>query len=148
MVNSNRRNNSIESLMVNGSLSSNQGMIADYITQFFMNLYKAASWLSISRCVLEFPMISSDNADWLERPFGEAKIYGVIQTFNGDKSLGPDGFPMAFSKLVGGFSNLILWLCFIIFLLKVSLTKVWMQPSWLSSLKKKWNKWIQGFSPH
>ena len=82
-------------------------------------------------------MISSDNADWLERPFEEAKIYGVIQTFNGDKSLGPDGFPMAFSKLVGGFSNLILWLCFIIFLLKVSLTKVWMQPSWLSSLKKK-----------
>ena len=41
-------------------------------------------------------MISSDNADWLERPFEEAKIYGVIQTFNGDKSPGPDGFPMAF----------------------------------------------------
>ena len=88
--------------MVNGSLSSNQGMIADYITQFFMNLYKAASWLSISRCVLEFPMISSDNADWLERPFGEAKIYGVIQTFNGDKSPGPDGFPMAFFQACWG----------------------------------------------
>ena len=39
MVNFNRRNNSIESLMVNGDLSSNQGMIAEYITQFFMNLY-------------------------------------------------------------------------------------------------------------
>ena len=39
MANSNRRNNGIESLMVDGNLSSNPGMIADCITQFFMNLY-------------------------------------------------------------------------------------------------------------
>ena len=39
MANSNRRNNGIESLMVDGTLSSDQGMIADCITQFFMNLY-------------------------------------------------------------------------------------------------------------
>ena len=32
MTNSNRRNNGIENLMVNGSLSSNQDMIADCIT--------------------------------------------------------------------------------------------------------------------
>ena len=39
MANSNRRNNGIESLLVDGILSSYQGMIADCITQFFMNLY-------------------------------------------------------------------------------------------------------------
>ena len=39
MANSNRKNNGIESLMVNGSLSSDQGIIADYITHFFMNMY-------------------------------------------------------------------------------------------------------------
>ena len=39
MANSNRKNNGIESLMVNGILSSDQGIIADYITHFFMNLY-------------------------------------------------------------------------------------------------------------
>ena len=39
MANSNRKNNGIESLMVNGTLSSDQGIIADYITHFFMNLY-------------------------------------------------------------------------------------------------------------
>ena len=33
------KNNGIESLMVNGTLSSDQGIIADYITHFFMNLY-------------------------------------------------------------------------------------------------------------
>ena len=39
MANSNRKNNGIESLMVNGTLSSDQGIIADHITHFFMNLY-------------------------------------------------------------------------------------------------------------
>ena len=39
MANSNRKNNGIESLMVNGTLSLDQGIIADYITHFFMNLY-------------------------------------------------------------------------------------------------------------
>ena len=39
MANSNRKNNGIESLMVNGTLSSDQGIIADYISHFFMNLY-------------------------------------------------------------------------------------------------------------
>ena len=34
-----KKNNGIESLMVNGTLSSDQGIIADYITHFFMNLY-------------------------------------------------------------------------------------------------------------
>ena len=39
MAISNRGNNGIESLMVDGNVSSNEGMIADCITQFFMNLY-------------------------------------------------------------------------------------------------------------
>ena len=41
-------------------------------------------------------MISGDNADWLDRPFEEAEIFDVIQNFNGEKSPGPNGFPMAF----------------------------------------------------
>ncbi|XP_030941874.1 uncharacterized protein LOC115966870 [Quercus lobata] len=59
MTNSNGRNNGIESLLVNGSLSFDQD-------------------------VLEFPMISRDNAVWLERPFKKVEIYEVIQNFNGD----------------------------------------------------------------
>ena len=39
MANSNRKNNGIESLTINGTLSFDQGMIANSITQFFMNLY-------------------------------------------------------------------------------------------------------------
>ena len=44
-------------------------------------------------------MISGDNADWLECPFEEEKIFDVIQSFHGDKSLGLDSFPMAFFQV-------------------------------------------------
>ena len=39
MANSNRRNNCIENLMIDGALSSNQDRIFDHIVQFYMNLY-------------------------------------------------------------------------------------------------------------
>ena len=32
---------------------------------------------------------------WLDRPFNEDEVYGVIHGFNGDKASGPDGFSMA-----------------------------------------------------
>ncbi|XP_050277756.1 uncharacterized protein LOC126719218 [Quercus robur] len=100
MANSNRRNNGIESLMVNGTLSFDQGMIADCITQIFMNLYSEQQVVRPFPEVLVFPRISGDNADWLDRPFEEAEIFDVIQNFNGDKAPGPDGFPMAFFGLL------------------------------------------------
>ena len=63
MANSNRRNNDIESLMVNGILSSDQGMITDCITQFFMNLYSEQQVDQPFLEVLVFPKISDDRAD-------------------------------------------------------------------------------------
>ena len=39
MANSNRRNNCIDNLMIEGALSSNQDRISDHIVQFYMNLY-------------------------------------------------------------------------------------------------------------
>ena len=39
MANSNRKNNCIENLMIDGALSSNQDRIADHIEHFYMNLY-------------------------------------------------------------------------------------------------------------
>ena len=78
MANSNKRNNAIESLLVNGSLSFDQVMIENCITQFFMNLYSEQLVIWPFPDVLEFPMISGDNAVWLERPVEEVEIYEVI----------------------------------------------------------------------
>ena len=47
-------------------------------------------------------MSSGDNADWLERPFEEAEIFDVVQSFHGDKSPGSDGFPLAFFQTCWG----------------------------------------------
>ena len=123
MANSNRRNNCIENLMIDWALLSNQDRIADHIEHFYMNLYSDQQVQRPFPDVLDFPRISGDNAVWLERPFEEAEIFEVIKEFNGDKSPGPDGFPMASSKLAGGLSNLTSWLCSTISMLQVSSKK-------------------------
>ena len=46
--------------------------------------------------MLNFLKISEDKAGWLERPFEEAEIFGVVMDFDGAKAPGPDGFPIAF----------------------------------------------------
>ena len=45
---------------------------------------------------VELPSILEEDALWLDRPFDEEEVFGVINDFNGDKAPGPDGFPMAF----------------------------------------------------
>ena len=61
MANSNRRNNCIENLMIDGALSSNQDRIADQIEHFYMNLYSEQQMQRPFPDVLDFPRISGDN---------------------------------------------------------------------------------------
>ena len=42
------------------------------------------------------PKISDYKAGWLVRPFDDEEVFGIIKNFEGDKALGPDGFPVAF----------------------------------------------------
>ena len=124
MAYSNRRNNGIETLMVNGTLSSNQDMIADCITQIFMDLYSEQQLNRPFPKVLEFPTISGDKADWLERPSEETVIFEVIKDFSGDRLLGPGGFPTAFFQSFWEILKLDLMAVFHhFFFLKVSLKK-------------------------
>ena len=45
---------------------------------------------------MEFSRISEEDALWLDRPFDEEEVHGVITGFNVDKAPGPNGFSMAF----------------------------------------------------
>ena len=123
MANSNRRNNCIDSLMIDGAMSTNQDRIVDHVEQFFMNLFSEQQVQHPFSDVLDFPCISGDNAAWLEKPFEESEVLDVIMEFNGDKSPGLMVFRWLSFKLAGGSSNLTSWLCSTISMSLVSLKK-------------------------
>jgi hypothetical protein len=45
---------------------------------------------------LLFYSIGDEEAIWLERAFEERKVFEVVKALNGDKTLGPDSFSLAF----------------------------------------------------
>ncbi len=96
LANSNRRRNSIPTLLINGELSSESDAIADCITQFYQNLFTEVDcrWPFLDG--LDFSMLSNEAAAGLERPFEEDEVTGVVHGFVGDKAPGLDGFLMAF----------------------------------------------------
>ena len=96
LANSHRRYNSISSLSINGVLSSDSEAISECITNFYTHLFEEEECERPLLDGLDFSMISGEDALWLERPFGEEEVAGVVAGFNGDKAPGSDGFSMGF----------------------------------------------------
>ena len=96
IANSHRRFNSIDRLMVDGDLSSDLATIADCISRFYRQLYFEDVAHRPILDYVDFSSISMEDASWLDRPFEEEEVFGVINDFKGDKAPGPDGFSMAF----------------------------------------------------
>jgi hypothetical protein len=96
VANAHRRNNSIESLVVNGSPSSDLALISDYIVNFYESLFTESHswrpWLDN----LGFDTLSATEAASLEDPFEEKEVWEVIKGIDRDKAPGLDGFSMAF----------------------------------------------------
>jgi hypothetical protein len=98
VANSNRRNNSIESLLINGSLTSNVPTMKTHIVQFYSHLYSEQCRWRPKPDGLSFHSIGAEEGSWLERDFEESEVFEVVQAMNGDKAPGPDGFSLAFIK--------------------------------------------------
>ena len=94
--NSHRRRNSIRHLSINGSLSIDQDAIMTHISCFYKQLYTKDTSRRPLLDSLPFALIPFEKATWLERPFEKEEIFNVVSNMNGDKSPGPDGFPMSF----------------------------------------------------
>ena len=99
VTNSNRRFNSISRLEMDREMVEDPGDISTKIVSFYTSLYKEPFSWRPSLEGLEFGSISREDADWLERPFEEKEIIGVVCNLNGDKAPGPDGFSLAFYQL-------------------------------------------------
>jgi hypothetical protein len=99
VANSNRGDNSIESLLVNGRFSSDQTVIRDHIVHFFDGLFtEQFNWRS-KLDGLVFYSIDEEEASWLETPFEECEILEVVKGMNNEKALGRDGFTMTFFQI-------------------------------------------------
>ena len=96
IANSHRRVNSIDRFMVDGVLSLDPAAIVDCISQFYRQRYFEDVAHRPVLDDVDFSSISMKDASWLDRPFKEEEVFGVINDFNGDKAPGPDGFSMVF----------------------------------------------------
>jgi hypothetical protein len=95
MANSNKRFNTIDSLLIDGSLSSNPVDIREHAANFYESLFtEGMSWRP-RLDDLEFDSLSASEASSLEAPFLEREVKDVFG-MDGNKALGPDGFSLAF----------------------------------------------------
>jgi hypothetical protein len=96
VANANRRNNSIESLSVNGSDTSDSEAISSHIVNFYESLFSEPLNWRLRVDNLEFEVLSVDEAVGLEKPFEEREVREVVKGLDRDKAPGPDGFSLAF----------------------------------------------------
>lgn len=74
MANLNRRNNTVESLDVNSSVSSYTIAIKEHILKFFYCLYSEqfSWWTKLDG--LPFDSVGDEETIWMERPFEESEV--------------------------------------------------------------------------
>ena len=77
-------------------LSLDLEVIAECISRFYRQLYYENVAYRPVLDDVEFSRISEEDDIWLERPFDEEEVFGVINGFNGDKASGLDGFSVSF----------------------------------------------------
>ena len=77
-------------------MSFDQGSIVECITHFYRRLYYEIEVHHLVLDDVKFGRIFEEDALWVDRPFEEDEVFGVVNGFNGDKSPGPNGFSMAF----------------------------------------------------
>jgi hypothetical protein len=96
MANSIKRHNTIDSLLIDGVLSSNPVAIRGHAANHFEPMFaESMSWRP-RLGDLEFETLSEEEAALLEAPFLEKEVKDVIFGMDGDKAPGPDGFSLAF----------------------------------------------------
>jgi hypothetical protein len=96
IANSNRRSNAIESLSVNGSISSDQQVIRDHVTHFYESLFTEPYTWRPRLDKLDFVSLDVVEVSSLKLPFEENKVLEVVKGMNRDKAPSPDGFTLAF----------------------------------------------------
>ena len=96
MANSHRRRNSIRSIIINGRRLVKEPEIKEGLVGAFQSLLSASNNWCPHFPNIQFNLIGEVQVSKLEEMFTEEEILAAVSGINGDKALGPDGFPLAF----------------------------------------------------
>jgi hypothetical protein len=96
LANLHRRNNLVESLVVDGNMTSDSIVIKEHIVNFYKQLYFEQYMWRPKVDGLSFLSIDEGENNWMEIEFEESKVLEVVRNFNGDKVPRPSGFSMDF----------------------------------------------------
>jgi hypothetical protein len=96
MANSNRRNNYMKKVEVDGIVHENAVDIRDNVVCFYESLYQEKEAWRPTVEGLDFHSIGAGDSALLERKFDREEVSTVLKDLQGDKAPGPDGFSMAF----------------------------------------------------
>jgi hypothetical protein len=92
MANSNKRYNTIDSLFINGYLSSNPIAIREHAINYYEAMFAESMSWRLRLNDLDFESLSAGEASYLKATFLEKEVKDVIFGMDGNKALGPYGF--------------------------------------------------------
>jgi len=96
MANSNKRKNTIDSLLIDGTISTNSSDISKHIVKFYKELFTdQCSWRPVVDSI-SYDSIVEVKASLLEREFVDREVWEVVKEMNSNKAPGPNGYSMAF----------------------------------------------------
>ncbi|KAJ9707979.1 hypothetical protein PVL29_000172 [Vitis rotundifolia] len=96
MANAHRRNNSLDSIKINGVwLTEDQEVREGIVSAFQQSFSEEPGWRADIEG-LQLNQLNSREAEELELPFSEEEIHLALMEMNGDKAPGPDGFTVGF----------------------------------------------------
>ena len=96
VANLSHRFNSIDHLVVNGIVNTNQSEIGEGLVSFYQGLFSDDVVRKPLLDGLDFSSIDETDRDILDRHFTEDEVWGVVWHMSGEKAPVPDGFSLAF----------------------------------------------------
>ncbi|KAG5585506.1 hypothetical protein H5410_045940 [Solanum commersonii] len=98
MATAHKRYNAIDKLVIRGEEIKDPDQIKVSMIEFYKNLYSESEGWRPAFGIANCPRISQEDQEWLQRPFTEVEVLGIIKQCDGDKAPGPNGFTINILK--------------------------------------------------
>ncbi|GLT25058.1 hypothetical protein SLA2020_002120 [Shorea laevis] len=100
MANGRKAQNSIPGIFCDGMWVEEPEMVKKQVVSYFQQLFQGDSWNRPKPSGIQFRRITEEQKEWLERPFTVEEIEEGLNSCEGHKAPGPDGYNFNFIKFV------------------------------------------------